>query len=78
MKRAAVSAIGMDPSIAPFDDTGFATIAEYCRELQASRPTIDRLLREGLPHVDLGSAQKRCIRIPRAAAMAWLRHRGGQ
>jgi excisionase family DNA binding protein len=58
-----------------FLDSGFATISEYCQELDCSRPTLDRLISGGLPHVNIGTGKKRCIRIPRAAAMAWLRNR---
>lgn len=75
--KPALSAIPSPTPSEVFQDVGFATVAEYCHELQVSRPTLDRLIREGLPHVDAGTRRKRCLRIPRAAAMAWLRGRSG-
>jgi hypothetical protein len=74
MTRPLAAAQPLPPSEG-FIDSGCATILQFQREIQASRPTVEKLLQQGLPHFDIGTGKKRCVRIPRAAAMAWLRGR---
>jgi len=60
---------------ADFLDTGCATVSQFLKELQCSRPTLDGLIKQGLPVLNIGTGRKRSLRIPRAAAWAWLRNR---
>jgi excisionase family DNA binding protein len=46
----------------------YATIQEFAGHLTVSRSTVKRWLKQGLPHVRVGSI----VRIPVAEARAWL------
>lgn len=47
--------------------------AELQRMLGVSRNTVDALLGEGLPYQTVGSGRGSTVRIPREAALAWLK-----
>ncbi len=69
-------ALDLPPQQEPgFSDTGYMTVAQVIRELQVSRPTLDRLVAEGMPAVNVGTRRKRCLRFPRVLVAAWLRRR---
>lgn len=53
----------------------FLTVADVASMLQCSRHHVRHLLDHGMPHIDLGTSEKRIPRIPRAAFEQWLRDR---
>ena len=63
------------PPSPDFTDTGCTTAAGILREYDISRPTLDRLVKEGMPCINVGSGRKRSLRFNRAAVAAWLRNR---
>jgi excisionase family DNA binding protein len=44
-----------------------------CRELGISRPTAERLVAQGMPHLKIG----RLVRFSMQRVVAWLEQRGG-
>jgi predicted DNA-binding transcriptional regulator AlpA len=63
------------------DPDRLLTVVELAMFLAVSRAEIERLVRVGLPSLDLsvprrlGARRKRALRFDRAAVLAWLRAR---
>jgi hypothetical protein len=72
--RAAVRAelAPMLKDLAPTPKPALMTTAELARELRVCTKTIDRLRKEGLPHVLVGD---NCPRYRLSAVLAWLESR---
>ena len=65
--------------IAPADQLD--TVTTFGQYIRATRPTVEQLVRDGMPCVDIGThdprrRRKRLLRIDRAAALRWLQERG--
>ena len=75
MKPAALAAVPPAQPSEDFLDSGCMTSAQLMTEYQISRPTLDRLVAEGLPALNVGCGKKRSLRFNRAAVAAWLRNR---
>jgi phage terminase Nu1 subunit (DNA packaging protein) len=63
------------PPSPDFTDSGCTNAAGMMREYRISRPTLERLVRGGMPCINVGTGRKRALRFHRAAVAAWLRNR---
>jgi excisionase family DNA binding protein len=53
---------------------GWLGYRELCRELAISRPTAERLVAAGMPHLKVG----RLVRFSLPRVIAWLEQQGGR